>query len=51
MKPTKINSLTKDVTLEVNIQFTKQFYLRIAIAKLLLRLTALILGCQIKIND
>jgi hypothetical protein len=48
---TNINAFTKDVTLNVNIHIAKQFLFRIWVAKALIKLAAIVLGCGIKFED
>ena len=49
MKPPKINRFDKTVILEVEI--STEFKLRLAIAKILLRLAAIVLDCEIIIKE
>lgn len=44
-----LNSLTKRVTLEVRIKITRQFRFRIWLAVRLVRLTAWVLGCNVRV--
>lgn len=45
--------LTKDYTLtvDVKVQLTKEFYLRLWVGKFLLQLASIVLGCQIAIDE
>ena len=46
-----VNTLTNKLVLKINLKGIKQFRIRIFIAKILLRLSAKVIGCDIKIDE
>ena len=53
MKATSVNirKLNKSCTMTVTLNTTREFKIRIFIAKVLLKVTGLVLGCGIRVNE
>jgi len=47
----KIDKLTKDQTLTVEISLSRQFYIRLFLSKLFFNIGAWILGCSLDFNN